>query len=452
MRFKEASVGYRNGKWSRCWWILSGVWALCSPAWCLPSFARQTGLSCNVCHTVFPELNSFGRAFKLGGYTDNNTEQLQDGDDKEGYRLQIAKVPPIAAMIQIADTFTQTPPPGSVSNGSDGKGQLEFPSQFSLFYAGALSPKLGAFVQVTYDSASGGFGFDNTDIRFADKFKLGDTDLIAGLSLNNNPTVQDPFNNLPAWGFPYSGGNTATTPSTSTLIESLGGEVGGLGGYLFLGQILYAEISAYRTAPQGGPASADIQGYAPYYRIALTKDFDSSSIEGGIFGMRADTYPDGVAANNPADPMDSVSDFGADLQYQYVGKEHCLTLKGSCIWEDQTWGYTNGVLGDTTHATDTFRSIKGDLTYYYNGKIGATLGYFTTTGSNDPLLYSAMTSNVPDSAGWLLEVNYLPWDNTKFTLQYTIYDKFDGGTDDYDGSGRKASDNNTAMLMAWLLL
>ncbi|OYV93787.1 MAG: hypothetical protein B7Z68_08320 [Acidobacteria bacterium 21-70-11] len=34
----------------------------------VPSFARQTNLPCNACHTVFPELTPFGRMFKLGGY------------------------------------------------------------------------------------------------------------------------------------------------------------------------------------------------------------------------------------------------------------------------------------------------------------------------------------------------------------------------------------------------
>ena len=35
----------------------------------IPSFARQTGLACDVCHTVFPHLTPFGREFKLHGYT-----------------------------------------------------------------------------------------------------------------------------------------------------------------------------------------------------------------------------------------------------------------------------------------------------------------------------------------------------------------------------------------------
>ena len=35
----------------------------------IPSFARQMNMPCSSCHTIFPELNSFGRAFKLNGYT-----------------------------------------------------------------------------------------------------------------------------------------------------------------------------------------------------------------------------------------------------------------------------------------------------------------------------------------------------------------------------------------------
>ena len=37
-------------------------------AYAVPSFARQTGLSCNVCHSNPPELTAFGRNFKLKGY------------------------------------------------------------------------------------------------------------------------------------------------------------------------------------------------------------------------------------------------------------------------------------------------------------------------------------------------------------------------------------------------
>src|SRR5712692_5549394 len=36
----------------------------------VPSFARQTGMPCDACHSggFYPELNNFGRMFKMNGY------------------------------------------------------------------------------------------------------------------------------------------------------------------------------------------------------------------------------------------------------------------------------------------------------------------------------------------------------------------------------------------------
>jgi hypothetical protein len=42
-----------------------------------------------------------------------------------------------------------------------------------------------------------------------------------------------------------------------------------------------------------------------------------------------------------------------------------------------------------------------------------------------------------------------PWLNVRIGLQYTAYLSFNGGTTNYDGSGRNASDNNTLMLFTW---
>ena len=59
-------------------------------------------------------------------------------------------------------------------------------------------------------------------------------------------------------------------------------------------------------------------------------------------------------------------------------------------------------------------------------------------------------NNRPDTRGFVAEVNYLPWLNTKFAVQYTSYDKFNGGSSNYDGVGRSAHDNNTLYLLMWL--
>ncbi len=76
-------------------------------------------------------------------------------------------------------------------------------------------------------------------------------------------------------------------------------------------------------------------------------------------------------------------------------------------------------------------------------------------GKSDSLLYApapvtGSSSGSPDSRGFIFEADYLPRDNIKVSLQYIVYDKFNGGRSNYDGSGRDASDNNTLYLVLWL--
>jgi hypothetical protein len=83
------------------------------------------------------------------------------------------------------------------------------------------------------------------------------------------------------------------------------------------------------------------------------------------------------------------------------------------------------------------------------------LGFFNTTGSTDALLFpqapvSGSLSNNADSRGYIAELNYLPWLNTKLQLQYVRYDKFNGLSNNYDGAGRNASDNNTLYMLGWI--
>ena len=106
-------------------------------------------------------------------------------------------------------------------------------SPFSGFWGGAITSNLGAFVQVTYNapgpvsSLSGTpadqflhLELDNTDFRFASTANIGGVDLIYGITANNSPTVQDPWNTTPAWTFPYAGSTLCgTRPGAATLIE-----------------------------------------------------------------------------------------------------------------------------------------------------------------------------------------------------------------------------------------
>ena len=96
---------------------------------------------------------------------------------------------------------------------------------------------------------------------------------------------------------------------------------------------------------------------------------------------------------------------------------------------------------------------------------GLTASWQHLWGSEDPVLYgqgtpiSGSANGKPNSNAYILEADWVPFGkdgslaspfvNLKLGVQYTIYTEFNGGTTNYDGFGRNASDNNTLYLFLW---
>src|SRR5579863_7382823 len=167
------------------------------PAEALPSYARQTGQPCGTCHTDFAGLTPYGRRFKIEGYTLGGGQYrttLFPTDDTASN--QKPWVPPISMMAIAGFTNTQAaiPPPSAPYNGNNNI----VVSPVSFFWGGAITDHIGAFQQVTYNAVGpGGFGtdpfghtwtWDNTDIRFADSTRINGTNVVYGITANNNPT------------------------------------------------------------------------------------------------------------------------------------------------------------------------------------------------------------------------------------------------------------------------
>jgi hypothetical protein len=408
----------------------------------VPSFARQTGLSCAVCHSTFPELNSFGRLFKLNGYTMTNVPTIDAGNDSSVNRLSLLTTPPISSMIMASYSRIQSKIEGTQN------GNVQFPQQLSLFYAGQISRRFGTFIQLTYDPGTGAIGMDNTDIRYANHVQLASKDLLYGFTLNNNPTVQDVWNTVPAWRYPYASSGTAPSPAAATLIEgAYAGQVAGLGTYGLFDQMIYYEISLYRSAPQGlnvanppdSSSSNTINGVAPYWRIALQHQFSKHYLMIGTFGMSSDLYPTYISGAN-----DHYIDIGIDLQYEYSLPSAILSVHSSLIHEKRKLDATYA--NDISNISSNLNSFKIDGNVYFNRGIGFTLGYFNLTGDKNNI-YGTYNGK-PDSNGTLVELNFLPWYNTKFSIQYVMYNKFDGLDKNYDGANRNAS--KTILCIAWL--
>jgi hypothetical protein len=458
--------------------LLALVWGM--PAHAVPSFARQTGMACEACHTVFPELTHFGRTFKANGYVLDNLRQVRGMDSRRGELLDLSQTPPISIMVQASDTqlskgVPDTSNPAVAARSQNGT--VAFPQQVSIFYAGKIAPRLGGFLQLTYGNDSGSVGIDNVDLRFADLIVLpNDRSLVYGISLNNNPTLQDLWNTTPAFGFPYQASNAAVSPIAAAQIDgTLGQSVAGISAYLYWNESLYVELGGYRSAPQGavntltqaagpldGANSNVISGLAPYWRVAYEYSWGRHSLEAGAYGLDVNLFP-GAVDNQPA-PLQGLKnefrDVAEDLQYQFLGDEHLFTVTATRIHESMTLN-ASFEAESVEHASNDLTTTRLALTYYYRRKFGGTLGFFSTKGSTDTGLYFApapdsgdpgvvtSAASSPDTHGWIAEVNYVPWLNTKFTLQYTAYSKFNGGGTNYDGVGRNASDNDTLYALIW---
>jgi len=418
----------------------------------LPSFARQTGQKCAACHVSgsWPQLTPWGRFFKLSGYTAG--QQLVN---KEGVHYL-----PAGLFGQLGLTWATQPnnslgQPVITQNGS--------PEAYA--FAGEVATKLTDFMGVFYEYQIGNQypGWKGsagpTDLRAVHFFHPGGKELLVGVDSNNNPTVQDVWNSTPAWSYPFYGSPQAPGGPATPMIASLGEQSGSVGVYALLNREWYAEISTYRvatdlfrwmsagTAFQAGGKNY-LDGYNPYWRAYWTKERGAQSIMVGAFGMQAKVYPNSAA---PSGPSDIFTDYGFDSQYQYLGDTHKVTLRGSYIYENQKWDASFPLTASSTFRGN-LKSLNLNGSYGYRDRWIFNAAYFSSNGNNNSALYAVadpsgnqLTAS-PKTSGYVLEADRLITQNVQATLQYKGFVRFNGLTNNIDGLGRSAGDNNTIWL------
>ena len=472
----------------------------------LPAFARQTGQNCVACHAggQFPELTPYGRMFKMTGYTIGS----------RGIPLSVMGVLDYANVSNTSKSENPKGPGGDFQKNGD----LVFGSA-SLFIAGKITDNIGLFSQITYNKydhegtdANGDpngkwvshTNVDNIDLRYADRFVDANSDLIIGVSANNNPSVTDPWNTAAAWmqyvppaGLPSYQFADASTPYPS---NATGGNVAGLTAYAYWNQKVYAELGFYQTANQvfnfmsAGIASADktmLKGdFNPYGRLAFTHEWGPNSIMVGATGGEVHLYDN----NDSSDPNNAyrVRNVGVDTQYQYLLDPHAITVQAAYM-KQKTNLSANGVAGlapsgnfftdpsltdplAAGNSSDTTNTFRAKLTYVYRAQYGGSLAFFNLTGTTDTALQSSgfestctngesicssanggnsvpvngNLSGDPATRGMTYELFWTPIQYIRVGMQYTAYNKYNGASSNYDGFGRNASDNNTLFGYVWL--
>jgi hypothetical protein len=82
--------------------ILAVAWLLVvfkPEAHAVPSYSRQTGLPCATCHFAPPELNAFGRKFKLDGYVFTTKPEVTDEKKDHNAALHLLEVFPLSVVL-----------------------------------------------------------------------------------------------------------------------------------------------------------------------------------------------------------------------------------------------------------------------------------------------------------------------------------------------------------------
>jgi hypothetical protein len=427
----------------------------------VPDFAQQTGQPCSTCHigSFGPQLTPFGRGFKMGGYT-------QTGGDGPAARIPLSAF----ALSSFTNTAKAQPSPPVNDFGTNNNFAID---QVSVFLAGRVNDYVGGFIQGTYSGTAKAFLLDNTDIRATAPLTFGDAELRIGTSLNNGPTVQDPYNSTFAWGYPYVSSALAPTPTAQPLLA--GGLIGnsiGLTGYVWYDKRIYFEAGAYGTygptllsafGRSLGPGST--RNLAPYLRAAYQWDWDAQSAYVGALFLHSSLNPATSAFTaSGAQGRDNYTDYAVDGGYQFLGDgTHIVTGQAIFVHENQT---LNGSFnaGNSSVVNGALNQVRANVTYYYDNTYGATLGWQYTWGKPNPALFpsapvSGSANGKPNSNAFTFEADWVPFGkesswarpfvNLKFGLQYVAYTMFNGGTRNYDGFGRNASDNNTLYLFLW---
>jgi hypothetical protein len=419
-----------------------------NPAIALPSFAIQTGQPCAACHigAFGPQLTPFGRDFKLHGYV------ASDGKD---HGL------PLAFTTQSSFTHTWAPQPGGAAPGFRPNDNVAL-DQTSLYWAGRITPEVGAFIEFMYDGVALQPQLGNVDIRHASEGQLFNHDLLWGVTFNNNPTVQDPWNSTPAWGFPYNSSPLAPTPMAATLVDGgLAQRAFGTGAYVLWDDLLYLESDVYkgldtRALQAVGQVPVDdgnqTTAFIPYARVAVIEDWEKHHLEIGAYGISANVLPGG---NQTFGISNRMTDAALDATYQFISdptkvtsdrlSAHATYIHETARMESSTAQTLSGMLLD--HSLDTMRV---DVSYSFSATVTPTVQYFRTAGTTDANYWSTLNGS-PNSDGMILEVAYVPWGkpdspfpnlNLRLAAQYVNYFSF-------DGSSTNARNNNNFYFSLW---
>jgi hypothetical protein len=152
------------------------------------------------------------------------------------------------------------------------------------------------------------------------------------------------------------------------------------------------------------------------------------------------------------------TDLSVDWQYQYNGQHNIFGFMGHFIHERaQNSPQLVPTYYDT--GTDSLQSLVVTGEYFWNRHYGGLVSFQRTTGSKDVALNGGDGS--PNNQYEVFELDYVPWLNFRFILQYNVYQVVANNQSPFilshfnfpnapSAPNIKASDNNTWVVGLWM--
>ncbi len=367
-----------------------------SSAGAVPSFARQTGLSCASCHTIPPRLNTYGRLFKVRGYTDGTAM----GDLSVGKGESILKNSPVTVRV-----FSL---PYSREEGSDR--EILIPDELVVAFAGRVSENVGTF---TAFASEEGHAFEPEIVKVTFVHDMGAT-IIGLVGGKTSPTGTDPFESLNL----YSRMTRTKTTVWNSVLKRNTADIWDLHNYgaslyAYVGGLLYLNGGVYTGIVRDDSGVKNKDSSDPfdiYARVALTPSGLPADVNVGAFYYAGKDEP---AGGNPTSLGGNTSykprRMGLDLGVIKSFGDISLELNGLYVDAEDSFSASP----DFRH-----RGYNLSLILYWKYRVGISLLYGSYRYKTD----NPVTSNNEEGlkrSDTTLHASYLFRPNVRLGAEYT---------------------------------
>ena len=400
---------------------------LVSSAHAVPSFTRQTGMTCAQCHVMFgapvPNFTFTGKKFRMNGYrVPFVTERIEAGQEGAlgGKRLNISLFPYLSLRYQSVFA-TQAKAPGAAAAGPISSNPT---SRLALFTGGPVGDNFGLWTELylTPDGSAQGewtlglFSFDEYDLRYT-QMKNNN---VFGVAFNNQGIAEvsgfGPWSpggsqlnrgGLGGWSHPNRGNFLAYAWLNDKLLVTGGASPGDNNlnwrKLSYLGQVAYAVFNSdareawvnvmFKTGNDAIPLATN---------TAVAANSRSWSYTAGVAGVP--TYVNGAGVTQIAD----YTRLTTELRYGFIDRgPHSLEF--GTAFNMNTDNYLGG---DQLKQNSVF----GRMRYVHNRTYGADI----TVGKN--LTYEAtiggVTNDIPNKMSYNTYWTFQPAMNMIIALQY----------------------------------